>query len=168
MATVRFFQRYRLLAEAHQQLAGAATFGDVLEVLRSHARVIADADGVAVVRRNGSFVDYVGEDAIAPLWTGQTFPIERCVSGLAMLQREAIAIPDIAQDARVPLSAYLATFVRSMAVFPLGMPAPSAALGLYWRDVRSLDEDVASLMGLLAQGANLAFQRLAIVAERVA
>lgn len=166
MATPRFFERYRLLAEADARLSQARVAGDVLEVLRTQARAISDADGVAVIIRDGDTVEYVGEDAIAPLWTGQRFPIAQCISGIAMLNRAPVIIPDIANDPRVPLSAYLATFVKSMAAFPLGTPTPRAALGLYWRDVRPLGRDVHKLVGLLAQSANVAFQRIAIESER--
>ncbi len=119
-----------------------------------------------MIRRDGDEVVYVGEDAISPLWTGQRFPIERCISGMAILARVPIVIPDIGADHRVPLSAYLATFVRSMAAFPLGTPAPIAALGLYWREVRPLGRDVEALVGFLSQGANAAFEAIAVRAER--
>lgn len=168
MATSRFFARYRLLEEASCDLGTAASVGAVLEILRSHARAIADADGVAVIIRDGDQVAYVGEDAIAPLWTGQRFPIEQCISGIAILNRAPVVIPDIENDPRVPLSAYLATFVKSMAAFPLGAPNPCAALGLYWRDIRPLGRDVEVLVGMLAQGANTAFERIATRAERTA
>lgn len=166
MATRRFFERYRMLAEANAQLAEAWSRDAVLEVLRAQARAIADADGVAVVVRKGDEVEYVGEDAIAPLWTGQRFAIAQCITGLAILHRQPIVIPDIEADPRVPLGAYLSTFVRSMAAFPLGAPAPCAALGLYWREVRPLGRDVEALVVMLAQGANVAFERIAIRSER--
>ena len=166
MATPRFFERYRLLGDANRQLAQTLTVDGVLEVLRAQAREIADADGVAVIKRDGAEVAYVGEDAIAPLWTGQRFPIERCITGLAILGREPIILPDITQDARVPLNAYLSTFVKSMAAFPLGTPAPRAALGLYWREVKPMGRDVEALIGMLAQAANSAFERIAVDAER--
>jgi hypothetical protein len=108
----------------------------------------------------------VGEDAISPLWTGQRFPIKCCISGLAILERRSISIPDIAGDDRVPHNAYLSTFVKSMAMYPLGTPAPVAALGLYWKEARPLGRDVDALMGFLAQSANLAFEQIAIRAER--
>ena len=166
MATARFFERYRLLGDANRELVTAATVDDVLEILRAQARAIAEADGVAVIKRTGDEVAYVGEDAIAPLWTGHSFPIERCITGLAILQREPIILPDITQDERVPLNVYLSTFVKSMAAFPLGAPAPRAALGLYWREVKPMGRDVAALVGLLAQAANAAFERIAVTAER--
>lgn len=165
MATGTFFERYRLLTKATRLLRGAATVDAVLEVLRRQARRIAEADGVSVIRRVGERVHYVGEDAIAPLWAGQAFPIERCVSGMAILARAPIVIPDIEADGRVPLGLYLSTFVRSMAVYPLGGPAPCAALGLYWREPRTLGRDVDALMTMLASGANAAFERVAIEGE---
>jgi hypothetical protein len=168
MATREFFARYRLLGQAAAAMRDADSVEAVLEVLRVHARAIGDADGVAVVLRRGDEVAYVGEDAIAPLWTGQAFPIERCVSGLAILANAPIVIPDITNDARVPLQLYLATFVKSMAMFPLGAPVPIAALGLYWREPRALGRDVEALMSMLAQGANAAFQTMAIRDERAA
>lgn len=161
-----FFGRYRLLTEATALLRGATTEDEVLEIVRRQARRIAEADGVAVIRRVGDEVRYVGEDAIAPLWSGQSFPIERCVSGMAILARQPIAIPDIQADDRVPLNLYLSTFVRSMAVYPLGSPRPCAALGLYWREARTLNRGVDALMTMLSSGANAAFETLAIAGER--
>ncbi len=166
MAGTLFFARYGLLQEASALMREARSLDAVLEVLRSKARAIGDADGVTVIRRQGDRVRYVGEDAISPLWTGQEFPIERCISGLAILERRPIAIPNVMADPRVPHSAYLSTFVRSMAVFPLGYPVPIAALGLYWREERTLPRDAEVLMGFLAQSANVAFERLAVGVER--
>lgn len=166
MASWQFFHRYRLLSETNALLRRTATTAEVFEVLRAQARAIAEADGVAVVERIGEEVAYVGEDAIAPLWTGQRFPIGHCVTGLAMTRRERIVIPDIRHDPRVPLNLYLSTFVRSMAIYPLGSPRPIAALGLYWREPRVLGRDVDALMTMLAAGANAAFETLAIAEER--
>lgn len=165
MPTRRAFERYGLIAAADAGMARAADLDAVLEVLRAQARAIADADGVTVVRREDDMVHYVGEDAISPLWTGQRFAIQACISGLAILAGEPIAIPDIARDMRVPHSAYLSTFVQSMAMFPIGRPTPVAALGLYWRDVRPLDPDVAGFVDLLTLSANAALQRIAHQAD---
>lgn len=166
MAKHLFFQRWSLLTAATTRLGQANSQEEVFEILRESARAIAMADGVAVVRRCGDEVEYIGEDSIAPLWTGQRFSIHTCISGLSMLARAPIAIPDIRQDDRVPLNAYLSTFVQSMAVFPLGSPVPIAALGLYWKEVRPLPQEVAVLVDYLARAANAAFQLIAFQAER--
>lgn len=151
MAQLTFFTRWRLLQDATAHLGRARRLDEALEVLREHARAIAQSDGVTLIRRDGDHVAYVGEDALAPLWTGQRFPIESCISGLAMLEREPILIPDIAQDPRVPMPLYLPTFVRSMAMFPLGPGQPAAAMGVYWATTAPIDLGAMQLLELLAQ-----------------
>src|SRR3569833_3261460 len=94
------FERWKQMTQAIDLMTSARSADAALEILRLHARGIADADGVTIVRRIGKEVAYVGEDAISPLWTGQRFPIEQCVSGMAMLERRAIFIPDIRADPR--------------------------------------------------------------------
>lgn len=168
MENTGFFQSWHLLTAATREMEACATLGEVLETLRNRTRAITGADGVAVVRREAGEVVYVGEDAISPLWTGRRFAITTCVSGLAILQRTPIVIPDIQADDRVPLNAYLATFVRSMVLFPIGAGKPVAALGCYWAEKKSVRQDVMYLITSLTQSANASLERLAIAAERTA
>jgi len=168
MGKTTFFQSWHLLTKATQEVETCTTLADILEVLRDRARAIASADGVAVVRREGDEVVYVGEDAIAPLWTGRRFAIRTCVSGLAILHRTPILIPDIMADDRVPLNAYLSTFVRSMALFPIGAGRPVAALGCYWAEPQLVADDVLYLINSLTRSANASLERLAILEEREA
>ena len=165
MAELTFFTRWRLLADATTRLGLANDLDDALEILREHTRAIAASDGVTIVRREGDRVAYVGEDAIAPLWTGQRFPIERCVSGLAILERRPILIPDITRDDRVPLPVYLATFVKSMAMFPLGGANPRAALGVYWATATPIDLGAMQLLELLTSAMNSTMQGFATAAR---
>ena len=78
------------LAAAAQALAVARSEEALAAALIAHARPLSGSDGIAVVRRDGNKVRYRAEDAIGPLWTGQSFPIEICISGAAMLQNRAI------------------------------------------------------------------------------
>lgn len=158
--TIRF-TRWRLMSAATERLGQAGALTDVLEIIRSSARSILRCDGVTVIVRDGEEVEYVGEDAIAPLWSGQRFAIRSCVSGLAMLERRMIVIPDIHQDARVPLNAYLSTFVHSMAVAPVGRGQPVAAIGAYWRSSHPIEEDALVLLDMLAKGASAQLERIA-------
>lgn len=157
--TVRF-KRLRLTTAATDLLAKAQSLAEILEILRSNARAILRSDGVTVVLRERDQVHYVGEDAIAPLWAGQRFPIASCVSGLAMMQRQMIVIPDVRSDPRVPLDAYRSTFVASMAMAPIGVGEPVAAIGAYWRSTRPIDEDALVLLDMLAKGAGAQFERI--------
>jgi GAF domain-containing protein len=166
MQQTTFFRRWNLVAAAAGMLDRCRDLPEVLEVLRERARAIADADGVAVVLRDGDEVAYVGEDAIAPLWTGRRFRLQTCISGLAMLRRAPIVIPDIRLDDRVPLSAYLSTFVQSMAVFPIGAGEPVAALGCYWARTTAIEPGAMTLVETLARSANGTLERLCVEAER--
>ncbi|WP_085810606.1 GAF domain-containing protein [Sphingomonas sp. TZW2008] len=156
------FRRWGLVSKAIDALGEVRSVDAALEVLRAQTRRIALADGVCVVRRIGDTVLYVGEDAIAPMWTGQHFSIEQCVSGRAMVERQVILIPDIATDPRVPHNAYLSTFVASMAMVPLGSGEPFAALGLYWARRQPIEPAALTLVETLTRSANATFERLAI------
>jgi hypothetical protein len=149
-----FLNRRVRLAHTLGLLGAAADTADAVAILHGHARVIAAADGITVVRREGDEVAYVAEDAISPLWVGQRFAINRCISGLAIMAGEPILIPDIRNDARVPMNAYLATFVQSMAAFPIGR---TAAIGTYWRQAGPIDLQTVELMSELAQAATAIF-----------
>ncbi|HWK35910.1 GAF domain-containing protein [Sphingomonas sp.] len=153
------------LRAAELALAQATTIDAVVTALRHAARAIAGADGITVIRWIGDEVEYVGEDAISPLWTGQRFPIRTCVSGMAMLARDVIVIPDIENDPRVPLNAYLSTFVRSMAMFPIGRGDPDMAMGAYWRETGPVDAGAIARMASLAQVAADAVARIKAAAN---
>src|ERR1044071_5515183 len=103
----------------------------LMHIVRTAARKLIGADGVTFVLRDGDYVRYVEEDAVSPLWKGQRFPLYMCVSGWVITHAEPAIIPDIYQDERVLLPAYRGTFVKSMAMVPVGKP-PLAAIGAYW------------------------------------
>jgi hypothetical protein len=159
-----FANRQVRLSHALGLLGTAATTAEAIELLCDHARIIAACDGITVIQRDGDEVAYVAEDAVSKLWTGQRFPIGQCIAGLAIMAGEPILIPDIRNDARVPLNAYLATFVASMAIFPIGR---SAAIGAYWQHVGPIDEETMDMMAQLAQAAAAIFDPLAPPAQEV-
>ena len=159
------FRRWGMVSSAIEALGRVQSIEEALEVLRARVRRIAQSDGVCVIRRVGDRVRYVGEDVVSPLWVGQDFPIETCISGMAMLERRAILIPDISVDSRVPLNAYLSTFVASMAMFPLGTSEPFAALGIYWQTPKPIEPAALTLVETLARSANATFERLALTRD---
>jgi GAF domain-containing protein len=103
----------------------------VIDVVRNTARQLIGAEGVTFVLRDEDHVRYLEEDAVWPLWKGQRFPIGECISGWVITHDEPAIIPDVYDDPRVLLSAYRGTFVRSMAMVPVGKP-PLGAIGAYW------------------------------------
>ncbi|WP_404339548.1 GAF domain-containing protein [Sphingomonas sp. MMS12-HWE2-04] len=150
------------LAEATKRLGDAADQVDIIETLRQYARRASGADGIAVICREGAMVTYVAEDALGRLWTGQRFVIRHCISGLAILERAPILIPDTLADPRVPQAVYAATFVRGMAMFPIGAPEPSMALGGYWAKPNALDPAALEMLEELAALATQALKRIAL------
>lgn len=143
--------RWTKLLAAIERLKTAASLDEVAEIVRGSARAIAGADGVTVVRRIGDRVHYVAEDAMSPLWTGQDFPIEQCISGMAIMADEPILIPDISMDPRVPLQLYMGTFVRGMAMFPVGIGSSVAAIGLYWCRPGPIQDETVALFESMAR-----------------
>ena len=139
------------LQRAARELRDAPSLEDVQRIVRSTARGLVQADGATLVLRDGDQCFYADEDAIAPLWKGQRFPMTACISGWAMLHGEVAVIPDIRLDARIPQEAYRPTFVRSLAMVPIRPEGAVGAIGVYWAMVhRAADEDVQELTALAA------------------
>lgn len=118
---------------AVEAICAATDLDSLMYATRVWARQLTGADGVTFVLRAGDLCYYADEDAIAPLWKGQRFPLASCISGWVMRQREPVIIPDIYADTRVPHEAYRPTFVKSMLMAPVRKSDPIAAIGAYWK-----------------------------------
>ena len=148
---------------AAAQLRSVQSFEALCRIVVSAARRVTGADGATFVVRDGDRCFYVDEDAIAPLWKGQRFPISQCISGWAMQHAEPAQIPDIRVDPRIPQEAYRPTFVRSLVSVPVGADDPIGAIGVYWDRVeQGLDEASLAELFRLAAEAELAMRRLGL------
>ncbi|MBB5687227.1 GAF domain-containing protein [Sphingobium boeckii] len=143
--------RHEDLLLAIDALHACRTTDAIIETVRASARALAQADGIAIIRREDESVRYVAEDAVGPLWTGHAFPIETCISGLAILERKPIVIADVMLDPRVPHHLYRPTFVRSMAMFPFGIGAPVGAVGAYWTRTGATDAETLANLEMLSR-----------------
>lgn len=143
-------------------LKSADSIARVGEVVRSAARRLASADGATFVLRDRDFCFYADEDAIGPLWKGQRFPIRDCISGWAMLHKEAVRIADISLDERVPLAAYRPTFVRSLVMVPIRAADPLGAIGAYWAGVGSANQAAIDALATLADATGDAIDRIGL------
>jgi signal transduction histidine kinase len=141
-----------------EALAGARSVDAITLVLRAFARRAVGADGIAIVLRDEDKCHYVAEDAMEPLWAGQRFPMQRCVSGWAMQNHETVVIPDVFMDPRVPVDAYRRTFVHSMVMVPIGRPEPIAAIGAYWSEAGAPTDNQIALLEALARAASTALE----------
>lgn len=153
------------LMGAVELLASAADEISVAVILRKAARLLTGADGVCVILRKGDRVHYVEEDAVGPLWKGQDFPIEACISGWAILNKQTVVIADINGDPRIPLEAYKPTFVKSLAMAPIGLPNPIAAIGAYWSEQRRPTDDEVYALETMARAASVALENVRLRRE---
>ena len=143
-------------------LNSADSISRVGEIVRSAARRLAGADGATFVLRDRDFCFYADEDAIGPLWKGQRFPIRECISGWAMLHKEAVRIPDISVDERIPLAAYRPTFVRSLVMVPIRAADPLGAIGAYWARVGIANQESINVLERLATATGHAIDRIGL------
>ncbi|MEK2646255.1 GAF domain-containing sensor histidine kinase [Bdellovibrio sp. BCCA] len=148
------------LVEVIQDLSSVHSLEQVMFLVRKAARAIANSDGATFVLRDGEFCFYADEDAIGPLWKGQRFPIQTCISGWAMLNKKAVVIEDIYQDSRIPIDAYAPTFVKSLAMTPIRKEAPIGAIGAYWKEKHIPTDEQLELLQALANSTSIALENL--------
>lgn len=165
----------RELVDAIQRLSLAQTVGEVQEIVRTTARRLCGADGATFVLRDGDRCYYADEDAISPLWKGQRFPLDSCISGWAMRERRPAVIEDIYADDRIPHDAYRPTFVRSLVMVPIRRAQPIGAIGNYWQSPHHATDAEVELLQALADATAVAMTNVALwsdmearVAERTA
>lgn len=153
------------LLRAVQELSLARTLPEIQQIVRAAARALTGCDGATFVLRDNGMCYYADEDAIAPLWKGSRFPMETCISGWTMLNRQAAVIQDIYEDDRIPHEAYRPTFVQSLVMVPIRKLDPVGAIGNYWADEHMPTEREVSLLQALADATSVAMENVQISAE---
>jgi hypothetical protein len=121
-----------LLLEVSSQLSRTHDVQAIARQVCSVARRLVGMDGTTFVLREGEQVYYAEEDAPERLWRGRRFPAVQCISGWAILNRRTAVIEDIYTDPRIPIEAYRPTFVKSLAMVPMGREQPLGSIGAYW------------------------------------
>ena len=154
-----------ILIGAVQELSLAPTLDDVQRVVGTAARRLTGADGATFVLRDSDTCFYADEDAIGPLWKGKRFPLETCISGWAMLNRQHVAIEDIYADDRIPHDAYRPTFVHSLLMVPIRTMDPIGAIGVYWADQHRATEQEIGLARALADSTAVALEHVRTAEE---
>jgi signal transduction histidine kinase len=159
-----YVQAMERLVAVVQELSFARSMEDITGIVRHAARDLTGADGATFVLRDNGFCHYVDEEAIAPLWKGKRFPMEVCISGWVMLNREPAVIEDIYDDPRIPSAAYRPTFVKSLVMVPIRSLKPVGAIGTYWATRRKPRPDEVRLLEALANSASVAMEHVQLLA----
>ncbi|MFB9951116.1 GAF and HD-GYP domain-containing protein [Rhizobium puerariae] len=145
------------------RMSMARGLDEIMAVVRQSARSLIGADGVTFVLRDNDKCHYADEDAISPLWKGQRFPMETCISGWAMKHARAAVIEDIYQDDRIPHAAYRPTFVKSLVMVPVREEDPVGAIGAYWARAGRPSEETIRLVQRIAHSAAVAMTNVALI-----
>jgi GAF domain-containing protein len=156
--------RLQLLIKVIAEVQSARTVDDLMGIIRDAARRLSGAQGVSIVLRDGDRCHYADEDAIAPLWKGQRFPLISCISGWVMQNRQTAVVPDVYADPRVPQDVYRPTFVKSLVMVPVGNE-PTAAIGAYWSRVRTPEPEEITTLETLARSTGTALRNLELLAS---
>jgi signal transduction histidine kinase/CheY-like chemotaxis protein len=164
-ASDRFTRGMPYLISVIQALSLARDLPTVMDIVRHAARKLVGADGATFVLRDNGRCYYAEEDAIAPLWKGQRFPMSACISGWTMLNRRAAAIPDIYQDPRIPHDAYRPTFVKSLVMTPIRTADPVGAIGVYWAAAHETSNAEVELLTALADSTSVAMESVDLIAN---
>src|SRR5215470_16321308 len=151
------------LVHVIQALSLARDMPSLQTTVRTAARELTGADGASFVLRDGDFCFYADEDAIEPLWKGQRFPMEKCVSGWVMQHRTPALIEDIYNDERVPADAYRPTFVTSMAMVPIRTLDPIGSIGNYWAKKHRPTQLELQVLQALADSTAVALESIRIM-----
>ncbi|MDX6533285.1 MAG: hypothetical protein QOF68_1029 [Gaiellales bacterium] len=148
-----------------QRLSLVRSIDEIQEIVRTAARRLTGADGATIVLRDGPNCHYADEDAISPLWKGQRFPLEKCISGWAMLNRRPAVIEDIYADDRIPHDAYRPTFVKSLAMVPIRTLDPVGAIGIYWATSHQPTTEEIEVLQALADSTAVAMENIRVYHE---
>jgi diguanylate cyclase (GGDEF)-like protein len=143
----------------------AQNMEQIMAIVRTAARRLTGADGATFVLRDGNHCFYADEEAIGPLWKGQRFPVEMCISGWVMNSRESVAIFDVYQDPRIPIETYRPTFVRSLAMVPIRTQSPMGAIGNYWARPHHPTREEIKILQALADSTAVAMENIRIHQE---
>src|SRR3989442_6520243 len=127
---------------------------------------LSGADGATLVLRDGDDCYYADEDAIAALWKGGRVPLNACISGWVMANKQPVAIEDVYADPRIAANVYRPTFVQSLVVVPVCREAPVAAIGAYWATRHRAEAREVAVLQSIADAAALALENVSL-AERL-
>ena len=143
-----------------QDLSASRDLNTVMNIVRHSVRDLTGSEGATFVLREGDNCYYAEEDAISPLWKGNRFPMEICISGWVMMHKTPTVIEDIFADARIPVDVYKKTFVKSLAMVPIRTNEPIGAIGCYWADHHRATQEQIKVLQVIADTTAIAIDNI--------
>jgi diguanylate cyclase (GGDEF)-like protein/PAS domain S-box-containing protein len=148
----------RIVFDVLDRLSSIRNAQGVVDTLKSAARTLAGADDALVMLRDGASVHYVNEEGSRNPGERRRLPLESCVSGWVILNRQWAVVEDIASDGRNFRTARPGGSMKSLAAFPIRSADPVGALEVYWKDCGSPDPAVLNTLQTLANAAAIAIE----------
>jgi hypothetical protein len=155
----RYVPQLERLVQVIQELGRARDMEAVVARVCAAARELSGSDAAVLVLREGELAHVVGEDADTAYWKGRRFRIAESVTGWVIEHAEPVVLDDIHVDPRVSADIYRASYVKSMAVMPLGRPALGSLSNL-WRGRHQPTAEELKVMGMLADAAAVALENV--------
>lgn len=168
MASIRYSDISAVMVQTLEKLSLAGDVKAITQIVAEAARKLTGADGTTFVLRENEKCYYANEDAISPLWKGQKFPMEACISGWSMLHKEVVSIRDIYLDSRIPHAAYRPTFVKSLCMVPIRSQDPVGAIGNYWSREYTPSPEEIKILQSLANSTAVALENLELKRSMIA
>lgn len=153
------------LLKALQDISKARTVEEVSEFVVHAVRDLVGADGANFVIRDGDLCYHLNEDCIGPLWKGQRYSMQICLSGWVMLHKERAIIPDVYNDPRIPVDVYKPTFIKSLVMTPIRSQDPIGAVGTFWAKSYQPTEQEVELIQALVDGTSVAMENVKLYSE---
>jgi diguanylate cyclase (GGDEF)-like protein len=166
VGTESYLKSLEKLLKVVQNLCLAHTLEEITKIVLVAVRELTNSDGATFVLLDNGFSYYVDENAIAPLWKGQRFPINTCIGGWVMLNREPTIIEDVSKDQRISKAVDKDTFVKSMAMVPISTDEPIGAIGTYWLQQHQATTEEVKLLQLLADSTAVAMENVQIYSQQ--
>ena len=156
----RLEERLRRLAEVVESIAGVRDLAALASIVCAAARQLTGAEGSALALREGDECHYVEEDSPTPLWKGRRLPMDRCAAGWTIGRGEPLVVADRENDPRIPAELFDGTFVRALALVPIGRGEALGAIGCYWSGPHRPSEQELGLQQALADAAAVGLDNL--------
>jgi diguanylate cyclase (GGDEF)-like protein len=148
-----------------QKLCLARTLEEITKIVLAAVRDLTNSDGATFVLLDNDFSYYVDENAIAPFWKGQRFPVNIDISGGVLLNTKPSIIEDIYNDERINRDVYKNTFVKSMIMIPVCTTKPIGAIGTYWLQKHQGTTEELNVLQLLANHGATAIENIHIYSQ---
>jgi diguanylate cyclase (GGDEF)-like protein len=159
---VRSMERLLIVA---QNLCLARTLEEITRIVLVAVRELTSSDGATFVLLDNGFCYYVDENSVTPLWKGQRFPMNSCMGGWVILNRQPEIIEDASSDERISWPVYQTASIKSMAMVPIQTEEPVGAIGTYWSKQHQTTPEEVKLLQLLADNTAVAMTNMAMYRE---